>query len=159
MKKWIIPYIWSSGNTSLYHIRMAMHSYVTHIWSCENKSHGHIRMAPSHKLSFLGTSPGSFIPRMAIALIYDHVGTDPTVILEWLSTHIYHGRNQSSHHDRMAQPLHLTCSSEWLWFPALIFDMEGTNPLTVTEFLIPYIWPTRQNGYGTHHFPLEETSI
>ena len=38
-----------------------------------------------------------------------------------LSTHIYHGRNQSSHHDRMAQPLHLT--------------MEGTNPLTMLEWL------------------------
>ena len=58
---------------------------------------------------------------MAIALIFDHVGTNPIVILEWLSTHIYHGRNQSSHHDIMAQPLHLT--------------MEGTNPLTMSEWL------------------------
>ena len=31
------------------------------------------------------------------------------------NTHIWHGRNQSSHHDKMAQPLHLTYSSEWLW--------------------------------------------
>ena len=38
-----------------------------------------------------------------------------------LSTHIWHGRNQSSHHDRMAQPLHLT--------------MEGTNPLTMLEWV------------------------
>src|SRR5712691_1660134 len=38
-----------------------------------------------------------------------------------LSTHISHGRNQSSHHDGMAQPLHLT--------------MEGTNPLTMLEWL------------------------
>ena len=38
-----------------------------------------------------------------------------------LSTHICQGRNQSSHHDRMAQPLHLT--------------MEGTNPLTMSEWL------------------------
>ena len=45
---------------------------------------------------------------MEIALISDHVGTNPIVISEWLSTHICHGRNQSSHHERMAQPLHLT---------------------------------------------------
>ena len=37
------------------------------------------------------------------------------------STHIYHGREQPYHHDRMAQPLHLT--------------MEGTNPLTMSEWL------------------------
>ena len=39
-----------------------------------------------------------------------------------LSTHICHGRNQSSHHDRMAQPLHMT--------------MEGTNPLTMSKCLM-----------------------
>ena len=33
-----------------------------------------------------------------------------------------HGRNQSSHHDKMAQPLHMT--------------MKGTNPLTMSEWLI-----------------------
>ena len=38
-----------------------------------------------------------------------------------LSTHISHGRNQSSHHDGISQPLHLT--------------MEGTNPLTMSEWL------------------------
>ena len=57
---------------------------------------------------------------MATALISDHVGTNPTVTSKWLSTHISnHGRNQSSHHDRMAQPLHLT--------------MEVTNPLNMSE--------------------------
>ena len=41
-----------------------------------------------------------------------------------LSTHISHGRNQSSHHDRMAQPLHPTCSSEWLWISSThIYDI------------------------------------
>ena len=35
--------------------------------------------------------------------------------------YISHGRNQSSHHDGMTQPLHLT--------------MEGTNPLTMSEWL------------------------
>src|SRR6266849_7225571 len=38
-----------------------------------------------------------------------------------LSTHISHGRNPSSHHDGISQPLHLT--------------MEGTNPLTMSEWL------------------------
>ena len=38
-----------------------------------------------------------------------------------LSNHISHGRNQSSHHDGIYQPLHLT--------------MEGTNPLTMLECL------------------------
>ena len=35
----------------------------------------------------------------------------------------------------MAQPLYLTYSSEWLLISALISDMEGTNPLTMTEWL------------------------
>ena len=42
---------------------------------------------------------------------------------------------------------------------ALISEMEGTNPLTMTEWLSSYIWPTHQNGLRTHHFPLEGTSI
>ena len=40
---------------------------------------------------------------------------------------------KSSHHDRMAQPLYLAYSSEWLWISALISDMEGTSPLTMSE--------------------------
>ena len=35
----------------------------------------------------------------------------------------------------MDEPLYLTHSSEWLWISALISDMEGTNPLTMTEWL------------------------
>ena len=68
--------------------------------------------------------------------------------------------------NRMALPLNLTYSSEWLWISALISDMEGTNPLTMTEWLSPYIWPWKepilspcQNGYGSHHFLWEEASI
>ena len=80
----------------------------THIWSSENTSHSHIKTALSPRLSFPSNSPGSSIPRMEIALISDHVGTNPTIISKWLSTHIWHGRNQSSHHDKMAQFLHLT---------------------------------------------------
>ena len=32
------------------------------------------------------------------------------------------------HHDRMDQPLHLTYSLEWITDSALISNMEGTNP-------------------------------
>ena len=99
--------------TSFISDRVGTHSSITselpsiHIWSCRNTSYSHIRMALSPRPSIPGTSPSSSIPRMAIALISDHVETNPIVTSEWLSTHIWHGRNQSSHHDRMAQPLHL----------------------------------------------------
>ena len=40
---------------------------------------------------------------------------------------------ESSHHDRMAQPLHLTCLSEWLWDSSLSLggnlDLENTKLL------------------------------
>ena len=42
---------------------------------------------------------------------------------------------KSSHHDKMAQRLYLTYSTEWLSILALISDMERTNPLTMTEWL------------------------
>ena len=107
----------------------------THIWSCRNQSYHHIRMASSPRLSYLVTNQvPPFFRRMVVSLTY--------VLLDRMAnTYIWHGRNQSSHHDRMAQPLYLTYSSEWLWISALISDMEGTNPLTMTEWLSPYIWP------------------
>ena len=79
-----------------------------HIWSCRNTSYSHIRMAISPRPSIPGNWLGTSIPRMSIALISNHVGTNPIVISKWLSTYIWHGSNQSSHHDRMAHPLHLT---------------------------------------------------
>ena len=86
---------------------------------------------------FQVTDQAPMIPRMAIALISDQVGSNHTVISEWLNTHIWHGRNQSSHHDRMAQPLYLTCSSEWIWNSSLSlggnFDLE--NPKLLPEVL------------------------
>ena len=83
------------------------------------------------RLSIPSNWPSTSIQRMAVDLISDHVGTNPTVILEWINTHIWHGRNQSSHHDRMAQPLHLT--------------MEGTNPLTMSEWLTDSSLPLGRN--------------
>ena len=93
----------------------------THIWSSRNQSYSHIRMAPSPRLSYLVTDQATPFLEWNSVLISNHVGTNPIVTLEWLNTHIWHGRNQSSHHDSMAQPLHLT--------------MEGTNPLTMSEWL------------------------
>ena len=55
------------------------------------------------------------------------------------STHILHGRNQSPHHGRMDQPLHLT--------------MEGTNPLTMLEWL----WVLSLSLGG--NFDLENTKL
>ena len=40
-------------------------------------------MALSPKLRIPGTSPGSSIPKMTIALISDHVGTNPIITSEW----------------------------------------------------------------------------
>ena len=68
-----------------------------------------------------------------------------------LSTHIIHGRNQSSHHDGIAQPLHLTMEgtnpltmSEWLWVPSLSLggslDLENTKSLSEVLELHPSQW-------------------
>ena len=83
-------------------------------------------------------------------LTSDLVGTNPIVISEWLSTHISHVRNQSSHHERMAQPLHLI---KWEHIPlanqnfhALISDHVRTHLTVISErpsvldqvFLVPH---------------------
>ena len=60
----------------------------TYIWSCRNQSYSHIRMALSPRPSIPGNWSGTSIQRMAIVLISDHVGTNSTVISEWLNTHI-----------------------------------------------------------------------
>ena len=108
---------------------MAMHLHLI----MKTTSHSHIRKALRPRPSILGNWPGTSIQRMETSLISDHVGTNPMAISEWLSTHIWHGRNQSSHHDRMTHPLHIT--------------MEGPNPLTMSE------WLTGSS------IPLEGTSI
>ena len=79
-------------------------------------------------------------------LISDHVGNNPTVTSKWLGTHIWHGRNQSSHHDRMANPLHLT--------------MEGTNPLTRSECLTESSLPLGGNPiWRTPSFSLKYSNF
>ena len=107
---------------------MIGHNYY-HLWKGTALTSNHVGTNPivilewpsSLGWGFLVTNQVPPFQEWHSALISDHVGTNPTVTSEWLSTHIWHGRNQSSHHDRMAQPLHLT--------------MEGTNPLTILEFL------------------------
>ena len=123
-------------NQSSMHVRRAC----THILSCRNQSYSHIIMVPSPILSYLVTDQVPPFLEWNSMLTSDHVGTNPTVSSEWLSIHIWHGRNQSSHHDRMAQPLHLTMKgtnpltmSEWLWVSSFFLggnlDMENTNLL------------------------------
>ena len=90
-------------------------------------------MAPGPRLSYLVTDQvPPLSSRMAVSLT--------SVLLDRMaSTHICHGREQPYHHDRMAQPLYLTYSSEWIWISALVSNMEETNPLTMIEWLSPYI--------------------
>ena len=102
-----------------------------HIWSCKTTSYNRIRKALRPRPSIPGNWPCTSIPRMVISLTSDHVVTNLTVISKWFSTHIWDGRNQSSHHDRMVQPLHLT--------------MEGTNPLTMSEWLTDSSLPLGRN--------------
>ena len=68
------------------------------------------------------------------ALISVHVETNSTVTSEWLSTHIWHGRNQ--------------ILSTWQNGSTLTSD-HGRN----------LILSPCQNGSRSHHFPLEGTSI
>ena len=135
-----------------------------HIWCFRNQSYSHIIMAPSPRLSYLVTNQVPPFQEWHSAVISDHVGTNPTVTSEWISTHIWHGRNQSSHHDRMAQPLHLTYSSEWLsvpdwvflvtnqvppfqeWHSSLIYDHVGTNPTGTSEWINTHIWHGRNQS-------------
>ena len=80
----------------------------THIWSCGNQSHSHIRMALNPRLSIPGNWPGDSIllengllalswvflvtdqvppfREWPSALISDHVGTHPSITSKWPST-------------------------------------------------------------------------
>ena len=93
---------------------------------------------------------------------------NPTVTLEWLCTYIWSWRNQSYSHIRMALSPRLRFPGNWpgasipkmafnayIWscrnqyynhirMTALTYDMEGTNPLTMTEWTNPYIWPWKE---------------
>ena len=135
-----INHIWHGRKQSSHHDKMATtlisdqvgtHPLITsewpctHIWSCESTSHSNIRMAPSPRLSFPGNWPGTSIQRMAIALIYDHVGTNTTVtskwlalisdmertnpltMTKWLSPYIWSSRNTSLYHIIMAMHSYL----------------------------------------------------
>ena len=64
-----------------------------------------------------------------------------------LNTNICHGRNQSSHHDKMAQPLHLTMEgtnpltmSEWIWVSSFPLNLENTKFLPKVLKLHPSQW-------------------
>ena len=71
-------YIWSSRNQS----SITLEWICPHIRSCKTTSYSCIRKARSPRPSILDNWPGTSIPRMATALISNHVGTNPTVISE-----------------------------------------------------------------------------
>ena len=67
---------------------------------------------------------------------------------------------KSSHHDRMAQPLYLTCSSEWLLDSSLPLgrnlDLEKTKLLPEVLELHPSQWLHQHISYlFLHHNILE----
>ena len=87
---------------------------------------------------------------MAIALISDHVGTNPTVTSKWPALISDMEGTESSNHDRMAQPLHMTCFLEWFWISSLIYDMEGTKSYHQDRMAHPLHLTLSQNGWHSH---------
>ena len=79
------------------------------------KSSTLVRKAPSPRLSYLVTDQVPPFLEWQSTLISDMEGT------------------KSSHHDKMAQPLHLTCSSKWLWDSS--FSLGGNLDLENTKLL------------------------
>ena len=77
-----IWHMWGSNPTCMFE------RACTHIWSSRNQSYSHIRMAPSPRLSYLVTDQVSPFQEWNSTLTSDHVGTNPIVTSEWLSTHI-----------------------------------------------------------------------
>ena len=114
--------------------------HCTYIWST------HVRRK-AHHLYLINTwlKKGS-------TLTFIQAGTRPTTMMKGLTLISDHEGTHPNNHIRMAPsprlsclvtdqvppflewqlPLHLSCSTEW---PALISDMEGTNPLTMTDWL------------------------
>ena len=72
--------------------------------------------------------------------------------LEWQSTLISDMEGtKSSHHDRMSQPLYLTCSSEWLWDSSLSLggslNLENTKSLSKVLEVQPSQWLRQYISY------------
>ena len=71
------------------------------------------------------------------------------------STHICYGRNQSSHHDRMDQPLYLTYLSEGIWILSLSLggnlDLENTKLLPEVLKFHPSQWLGQHISYMFLH--------
>ena len=65
------------------------------------------------------------------ALIYDHVGTHPTITSEWICTYIWPCEAQPS--TMLERPTHL------------YLTMEGTNPITMSEGLMDSSLPLGRN--------------
>ena len=67
---------------------------------------------------------------------------------------------KSSHHDRMAQPLHLTCLLEWLWDSSLSLggnlDLENTKLLPKVLKLHFDQWLHQHISYLSIHLNIVE---
>ena len=130
------------------------------------KSSHHERMAPSPILSYLVTDQvPPFSWRMAVAIISDLVGNKSYTLARMACTHIWHGRNwilspwQNGPQSQIELPSNrpgastLSESSSFLYiWPThqngqhSYLTWEEPNPLSITEWLSPYIWPACQNG-------------
>ena len=81
------------------------------------------------RLIFPGNWPGASIPRMAISLTF--------VLLDRMAiTHIWHGRNESSHHVRMALNPKLRIPGNW---PGASIQRMAFST---------YIWSCRNQSYS-----------
>ena len=116
---------WQNGSTLTYDflIRMA-YGLVTSPWKGPRSR--------EHQASPWSARTSLWLVASSTHQLSDHVGTNPTVISEWLSTHIWHGRNLN--------PLTMT-----EWISPYIWPWKELNPLPC------------QNGSRSHHFPLEGT--
>ena len=114
MPKGLCTYIW----------KLMSEGVCTHIWSCRNQSYSHIRMDLSPRLNVPGNWLGASIPRMKFSTYiwscrnqsYSHIKMaqhsyltcKEPILSSWQNGSTLtsdHGRNQSSHHVRMAHRL------------------------------------------------------
>ena len=114
----------------------------------------------------------------------DHVGTNPSVTSEWLCTHIWSCKTTSHSHIRMALGPRLIIPGNWpgasiprMEFSSYIWSCRNQsyshirmaqhshltwkepNPLTMTEWLSPYIWPWKQPNPFTMSEWLMDSSL
>ena len=121
--------------------------FCTYIWSCGNTSHSHIRMASALTYDHVGTHPtvtSEWILQLYL-IMWEHILESHQ---NGSYTYIWSCRNTSHSHIRMASTLisdhvgtHPTVTSEWLLH--LYLTMGGTNPTSMSEWLSDSSLPFR----------------